>query len=80
VIVADHGNAEELLDSDGRPKTAHTTNKVPCIIYDKTENRSHYELADVAEPGLSNIAATVATLLGLDDYPKQWNAALIKTE
>lgn len=80
VIVADHGNAEELLDSDGRPKTAHTTNKVPCIIYDKTENHSHYELADVAEPGLSNIAATVATLLGLDDYPKQWSPSLIRTK
>ena len=78
VIVADHGNAEELLDSDGRPKTAHTTNKVPCIIYDKTENRSHYELADVAEPGLSNIAATVATLLGLDECPKQWSPSLIR--
>ena len=80
VIVADHGNAEELLDAEGRPKTAHTTNKVPCIIYDKTENRSHYELADVAEPGLSNIAATVATLLGLDGYPEQWNSSLIRTK
>ena len=80
VVVADHGNAEELLDSEGRPKTAHTTNKVPCIIYDKTWNKSRYQLAGVANPGLANIAATVATLLGLDDYPKQWSDSLIKTK
>ena len=79
VIVADHGNAEELLDAEGRPKTAHTTNKVPCIIYDRTKNRELYQLADVANPGLANLAATVATLLGLDDYPKQWSPSLIRT-
>ena len=78
VIVADHGNAEELLDSEGRPKTAHTTNKVPCIIYDKTENCSKYQLASVVEPGLSNVAATVATLLGYEDYPEQWDKSLIR--
>jgi 2,3-bisphosphoglycerate-independent phosphoglycerate mutase len=78
IIVADHGNAEELLDAEGRPKTAHTTNKVPCIIYDKTKNRELYQLADVVNPGLANLAATVATLLGLDDYPEQWSQALIK--
>ena len=77
IIVADHGNAEELLDASGAPKTAHTTNKVPCIICDDTVNRSLYKLATVQNPGLSNLAATVATLLGLDDYPKSWNESLI---
>lgn len=77
VIVADHGNAEELLDADGKPKTAHTLNKVPCIIYDNTENRTRYTLAPVAEPGLANLAATIATLLGQDDYPKSWSASLV---
>ena len=77
VIVADHGNAEELLDADGKPKTAHTLNKVPCIIYDNTNNRAHYRLVPIAEPGLSNLAATIATLLGQDDYPKSWNDSLI---
>lgn len=77
IVVADHGNAEELLDADGRPKTAHTTNKVPCIICDDTINRSRYELVPVAEPGLANLAATIAVLLGLNDYPKSWNEPLI---
>lgn len=77
VIVADHGNAEELLDANGAKKTAHTLNKVPCIIYDNTVNRDKYVVARVAHPGLANIAATVATLLGQDDYPTSWDESLI---
>lgn len=78
VIVADHGNAEELLDADGKPKTAHTLNKVPCIIYDNTSNREHYQLASISEPGLSNLAATVAMLLGQKNFPATWEASLIE--
>ena len=78
IIVADHGNAEELLDEKGAPKTSHTTNKVPCIIYDNTENRGKYHLRVMADPGLKNIAATVATLLGQDSLPTVWSPALIE--
>ena len=78
IIVADHGNAEELMDADGNKKTAHTTNQVPCIIYDNTSNRDEYVPADVIEPGLSNLAATIAVLLGYKDYPTSWNKSLIK--
>ena len=76
IVVADHGNAEELLDVDGKPKTAHTTNKVPLIIYDNTVNRGKYKLAAIAKPGLANLAATIAVLLG-QDYPASWNEPLI---
>ena len=78
IIVADHGNAEELLDEAGQPKTAHTTNYVPCIFYDNTKNRTNYELSGVLNPGLSNIAATVATLLGFNYYPENWEKSLVK--
>ena len=80
VIVADHGNAEELLDNNGMKKTSHTTNKVPMIIYDNSVNKDKYTLADVANPGLANIAATMAVLLGQNDYPKSWNKALIEVK
>ncbi len=76
IVVADHGNAEELLDKAGQPKTSHTTNKVPCIIYDNA-NQGAYRLADVAEPGLANLAATIATLLGVEDIPASWQPSLI---
>ena len=77
IVVADHGNAEELLDKDGKAKTSHTINKVPCIICDDTSNRGKYELNDLDNPGLANIASTIATLLGLD-APKEWDKSLIK--
>ena len=78
IIVADHGNAEELRDVDGNKKTAHTTNQVPCIIYDNTDNAKKCELAGVVNPGLSNLAATIATLLGYNDHPSSWGKSLIK--
>ena len=78
VIVADHGNAEELFDNTGKPKTAHTTNRVPCLICDNTDNRTKYQLSDVANPGLSNLAATIAILCGVNDLPKEWDQPLIK--
>ena len=77
IIVADHGNAEELLDETGMKKTSHTTNKVPCIIYDHTGNRQKYQLAKLDDAGLKNIAATVAVMLGQDDYPVEWGRSLI---
>ena len=77
IVVADHGNAEELLDSADQPKTSHTTNKVPFIIYDNTENKKKYTLSKLSEPGLSNLASTIAVLLGFDNYPEEWDEPLI---
>lgn len=61
IITADHGNAEELME-DGKPKTSHTTNKVPCIFVDDTENAKSYKLAD-GDFGLANLASTITMLL-----------------
>ena len=80
IITADHGNAEELLDDAGNPKTAHTTNPVPCIFYDNTKNRQKYQSANLPDAGLANIAATIVTLLGKNDYPSIWKSPLIITQ
>lgn len=77
IITADHGNAEELIDEEGHSKTAHSTNPVPFIIYDNTENKNLYDLAKVQDAGLSNIAATIALMLGQNDYPEIWREPLI---
>lgn len=77
IIVADHGNAEELIGEDGAPKTAHTTNPVPCIFYDNTINREHYQLRHLSSPGLKNLASTIALFLGRSDYPESWCEPLI---
>lgn len=78
IITADHGNAEELIEKDGTPRTAHTTNPVPCIFYDNTKNAKKYYPAGLRDAGLSNLAATIALLCGLPDYPALWRPPLIK--
>lgn len=49
-ITADHGNSEKMLDENGGPFTAHTTNPVPAILVSDCENIElrHGKLADVA--------------------------------
>ncbi|MBO7699311.1 2,3-bisphosphoglycerate-independent phosphoglycerate mutase [Candidatus Saccharibacteria bacterium] len=78
VITADHGNAEELVDKKGNAKTAHSTNPVPFIIYDNTENATRYVFDKIKDAGISNVAPTLANMLGIDDLPKNWRAPLIK--
>jgi 2,3-bisphosphoglycerate-independent phosphoglycerate mutase len=75
VITADHGNAEELADADGNPKTSHTTNRVPCIFVDDTENANKYTLSK-EDRGLANIASTITLLLGEEPY-ENWLPAII---
>ncbi len=77
LIVADHGNAEELIDKNGEKKTAHTLNKVPFIIYDTTNNRKKYDFAPVEKPGLKNLASTILFLLGLD-IPTEYEDSLLE--
>lgn len=78
IITSDHGNAEELIDSHGNPKTSHTTNPVPCIFYDNTLNAKHRAISRLKKPGLANLAATIAVMLGATDYPSSWQAPLIR--
>jgi 2,3-bisphosphoglycerate-independent phosphoglycerate mutase len=60
LVIADHGNAETLLQEDGiSPHTAHTTNPVPVILTAPGARLSDGELRDVAP--------TVLALLGLDE-------------
>jgi 2,3-bisphosphoglycerate-independent phosphoglycerate mutase len=59
LVIADHGNAETLLQEDGvSPHTAHTTNPVPAILTASGVTLCDGELADVAP--------TILALLGLD--------------
>ena len=47
IITADHGNAETMIDpKTGGPWTAHTTNLVPCILYDPTGQLGRQPVGD----------------------------------
>jgi 2,3-bisphosphoglycerate-independent phosphoglycerate mutase len=49
VIIADHGNADNAVNSDGSPNTAHSLNPVPCVVVsDKVKKVDNGILADVA--------------------------------
>lgn len=66
IITADHGNADEMFNmKNGKKdvKTAHTLNPVPFVIYDPNY-KGEYKMADVKNPGLTNIAGTILNLLG----------------
>ena len=73
LITADHGNADEMFtEKNGvrTPKTSHTLNPVPFIIYDPNF-KGEYKMADIDTPGLTNIAGTILNLLGyenIEDY------------
>ena len=38
IVIADHGNSDVMMNPDGSPNTAHTTNLVPCIFVDPDFN------------------------------------------
>lgn len=74
IVTADHGNADEMYEIDEkkggflrredgtfRARTSHTLNPVPFHVW--TPGRE-LRLADVTQPGLANVAATVLQLLG----------------
>jgi len=59
IIIADHGNADFMVNHDGSPNTAHTTNLVPCILVDT-------DYKQVKDGKLGDIAPTVLQMLGVD--------------
>lgn len=90
LITADHGNADEMfeldkktglpaLNANGSPKakTAHTLNPVPLILYDATTGGRLGLKAPDQGAGLSNIAATVANLLGFEKH-SSWDESLLE--
>ena len=58
LIIADHGNSETMINPDGSPNTAHTTNPVPFILVDK-------ELKTINDGVLGDIAPTILELMGI---------------
>jgi 2,3-bisphosphoglycerate-independent phosphoglycerate mutase len=59
IIIADHGNCETMINPDGSPNTAHTTNPVPIILVDK-------DLKEIHDGVLGDIAPTILNLMGIE--------------
>ena len=59
LLIADHGNCETMINPDGSPNTAHTTNPVPIILIDN-------ELTNIKNGVLADIAPTILKLVGIE--------------
>ena len=59
IIIADHGNCETMINPDGSPNTAHTTNPVPIILVDKS-------LKHIKNGVLGDIAPTILALMEIE--------------
>ena len=59
IIIADHGNCDTMINPDGSPNTAHTTNLVPVYLIDKDAN-------SIDKGALCDIAPTVLKLMNIE--------------
>lgn len=72
IVLADHGNADCMINPDGSPNTAHTKNPVPVIyIGDRNITLKHGKLGD--------ISPTILSLMGLE-IPKEMDGEILSSE
>jgi 2,3-bisphosphoglycerate-independent phosphoglycerate mutase len=69
IVTADHGNADNMLEPDGSPNTAHSTNPVPFIVT--------VDGVSVGDGRLADVAPTALALLGIDQPEAMTGRSLI---
>jgi 2,3-bisphosphoglycerate-independent phosphoglycerate mutase len=72
IIIADHGNADMMINDDGSPNTAHTTNLVPCIFVDGDFKPK------MKDGKLGDLAPTILTLMGISIPPQMTGNVLFE--
>jgi len=58
IVIADHGNCDTMVNPDGSPNTAHTTNPVPLILVDT-------DIKQIKDGVLGDIAPTILKMIGI---------------
>jgi len=71
IIIADHGNADNAINPDGTPNTAHSLNPVPCVYV--TDRKD----ATVEDGKLADVAPSILRIMGLPQPPEMTGHALI---
>lgn len=71
IIIADHGNADNAVNADGTPNTAHSLNPVPCI-YVTSRKDAHVESGKLAD-----VAPTILSIMGLKQPSEMTGHSLI---
>ena len=73
LLTADHGNADRMIDTDGSPFTAHTTNPVPVVLVSEA-----YKNATLRKDGvLADLAPTLLDVMGLPVPPEMTGKSLL---
>ncbi|WP_149304751.1 2,3-bisphosphoglycerate-independent phosphoglycerate mutase [Pareuzebyella sediminis] len=70
LVIADHGNCDTMVNPDGSPNTAHTTNPVPLILVDK-------DIKKINDGVLGDIAPTILKLMGIPQPELMTQKALV---
>ena len=70
IVIADHGNAEYMINRDGSPNTAHTTNPVPCILIDADYKK-------ISNGKLADLAPTILKIMGIEIPKEMTGKALV---
>jgi hypothetical protein len=75
LVIADHGNCEQMTDYEtGEPHTAHTTNPVPCILYDNS-----CDITKLRDGGrLADVSPTLLDLMQIEQPPAMTGVSLLK--
>lgn len=71
ILIADHGNSDMMINPDGSPNTAHTTNLVPCIVVDKDFR------GDLKNGKLGDLAPTILKFMGIESPAEMTGEVLI---
>ncbi len=72
IIIADHGNADNAINADGTPNTAHSLNPVPCVYVTDDKN------AKVENGRLADVAPTILSIMGLKQPAEMTGHSLIE--
>ena len=70
LITADHGNADNAVNEDGSPNTAHSLNPVPFIVVDE-------DIKEVKDGRLADVAPTILKLMGIAQPADMTGEALV---
>jgi 2,3-bisphosphoglycerate-independent phosphoglycerate mutase len=70
IVIADHGNCDTMINPDGSPNTAHTTNPVPLIVVDN-------DIKEVKSGVLGDIAPSILKMMGIEKPAAMTRHALI---
>jgi 2,3-bisphosphoglycerate-independent phosphoglycerate mutase len=70
IVIADHGNSDYMVNEDGSPNTAHTTNLVPCILVDPGFDGS------IKDGKLGDLAPTILKIMNVE-IPKEMTGDIL---